>query len=289
MKLLKQIRTFTAFAMILAGCSWAQAQGFGFLTVNGVAAPGQLFKKVKAAQCTVGEMGSCGKPVFFDLGKSQELPVGSYLVGFENTMYPGLVTVRAGQTTTLSLVRLDVPSSVSADSVIVYRNMYSEIEQRKLLEAFFYNKNSFFKLEKSNFGDLYLTGVWEKDSIQRLSYEGCPARLSEEAKERLPIADRKKILEVDRLCNLVRDAKSPLDLSGLFDFSRDYQSGKSKSGRIEQNWISAPGIKMVMTHDRYLVSSPIKSDSYVMVFPGSYTVQALGKDAKAGVSVQVGM
>lgn len=282
MKLFKRFGTFAVYASILVSASWAQAQSMGFMTVNGQAAPSQVFKKVKVAQCVQGQSGSCGKPVFFDLGVRQELPAGTYLVGFENSLYPGLVTVQSGQTTVLNLERLDVPA-IKGDRVVVYRNLYSKVEQDKFLESFFYGKKSFFRLEKSNFGDLYLTGAWEKDAIQRLSYEGCPARLSEKGKNELPDADRKRILEVDYLCNLVRDATAPADLAALFDFSND------KNGRIVQNWVSAPGIAMDITHDRYLVATPTRPGSYVMVFPGSYTVQALGKDAKAGVSVQVGM
>nr|BFD58872.1 hypothetical protein CKG001_09790 [Bdellovibrio sp. CKG001]BFD62297.1 hypothetical protein BdHM001_09780 [Bdellovibrio sp. HM001] len=282
MKLLKRFGTFAVYASVLLGASWVQAQSLGSLTVNGQAAPSQVFKKVKVAQCVQGQSGSCGKPVFFDLNVRQELPAGTYLVGFENTLYPGLVSVQAGQNTVLNLERLDIPA-IKGERVVVYRNLYSKAEQDKFLSSFFYNKKSFFRLEKGNFGDLYLTGAWEKDSIQRLSYEGCPGRLSERAKNELPEADRKRILEVDQLCNLVRDASSPSDLAGLFDFSSD------KNGRIVQNWVSAPGIKMTITHDRYLVATPTRPGSYVMVFPGSYTVQALGKDAKAGVSVQVGM
>nr|BFD67779.1 hypothetical protein HAGR004_28010 [Bdellovibrio sp. HAGR004] len=282
MKLLKRFGTFAVYASVLLGASWVQAQSLGSLTVNGQAAPSQVFKKVKVAQCVQGQSGSCGKPVFFDLNVRQELPAGTYLVGFENTLYPGLVTVQAGRNTVLSLERLDVPA-IAGDRVVVYRNLYSKIEQDKFLESFFYYKKSFFRLEKGNFGDLYLTGVWEKDVIQRLSYEGCPARLSEQDKKVLPNADADRIIGVDNLCNVLRGATTPRDLAGLFDFTND------KNGRIFQNWVSAPGIKMTITHDRYLVATPTRPGSYVMVFPGSYTVQALGKDAKAGVSVQVGM
>ncbi len=63
--------------------------------------------KVKAVRCAVGQRGACDAPIFFDLNKPASVPAGSYLIGFENSIYPDIVEVSSGSTTTLNLEKGD--------------------------------------------------------------------------------------------------------------------------------------------------------------------------------------
>lgn len=266
--------------MLFAGSAWAQA--VGTLAVNGAGGENQGFRKVKAVRCDTAQRGSCDNPVFFDLNKPTTVPAGSYIVGFENSINPDLVQVREGQTTTLQLERIDIPTNMKDNNVRVYRDMGKLVEQKKIYLTMFYMKRHFFFLDKDNFGDLYLAGAWERDFVQRFTYEACVG------------FDRgydppSSVLRAEQLCKAWDSAKTPSDLRQLFDFG--VQAGE-KDGSFDQMWVTNPSDMLVMKHPRYLVAVPIKGSTFVSVFPGAYRISAEGKDKNGNtirnVSIKAG-
>lgn len=246
-------------SLLFAGI--AQAQATGSLQVNGQAGKFQIMQKVKAVRCDTAKRGACDDPVFFNLNTPQAVPEGTYIVGFENSINPEMVRVTAGQATNLNLERVAVPATVKGQKIRVYRDFSSTVEQNKILMSMYYMKRHFFRLDKENFGDLYLTGAWERDFVQRFSYNVC-SRLkdfynaSDEAKE---------------VCASVTQAKSPAGLAAMYVFNND--------GTFTENWVTEPGDVIPSKHPRYLVSAPMTDQDSVAVFPGVYKVQADGGKA----------
>ena len=241
----------------------------GYLQVNGTPGKFQMFQKVKAVRCDTNQRGACDAPIVLDLNKPQQVPAGSYLVGFENSMYPGMVTVEQGRNTVLNLERVTVPSSVRGQRVRVYRDFTQDVEQQKMMLEMFAMNHHFNRLEKDNFGDLYLTGTWERDYVQRFTYEICPrlsayGDVSPEAKD---------------VCTAWNTAQSPTDLAPMYQFNKD--------GTFQELWVTYPGDMISSKHPRYLVSAPMTDSDFVAVFPGAYRVQAEGKNTTA-VSMKVG-
>ncbi|MDG0817853.1 L,D-transpeptidase family protein [Bdellovibrio svalbardensis] len=242
----------------------------GYLQVNGTPGKFQIFQKVRAVRCDMTRRGSCDAPLTLDLNKAQAIPAGDYLVGFENSMYPGVVNVQAGQNTVLNLEKLAVPSSVRGQKIRIYRDFSQSAEQQKMLLEMFTMGRHFNRLEKENFGDLYLTGSWERDFVQRFTYEICPkldayGEVSSEAKE---------------VCSAWNNARSPSDLNPLYQFGND--------GTLQELWVTYPGDVISSKHPRYLVSAPMTGDDFVAVFPGVYKVQAEGSKGSTAVSLRVG-
>lgn len=255
-----------AFAVLLF-TGLAQAQSMGSMQVVGEAGKFQIFQKVKAVRCTDGQRGLCDAPVYFALNKPQEMPPGFYLVGFENSLYPDLVKVVSRQLVTLYLDKIAVPSQVRGQRVRVYRDFTSVVEQKKIYLTMFMMNRHFFRLDAGNFGDLYLAGSWERDYVQRFTYETCPklstyGEVSAAAKT---------------VCQAWNNAKNPSELSELFNFSSD--------GTFQEMWVTFPGDVIPSKHPRYLVSTPMTDQDFVAVFPGVYKVQAEGKNMPA-VSVR---
>lgn len=255
--------------LTLAVClvGWSQAQAAGKLEVKGAAGARQVFKKVKAIKCSTTEREKCDSAIFFDLNNATSVPAGSYIVGFENSLYPGRVVVRDGATTTIYLEKLTVPSSIRGENIKIYRDFGATIEQRKVTDTLYAMKRHFFRLNKSNLGDLYLAGQWDSEWVQRLAYAGC---LSVQANDPYYPEDARAV------CTAWKSAKNGDGLRSLFTFNSD--------GTFVERWVTRPGDVNNMKHPRYLVSIPVRGSDFVGVFPGVYKVQGSG----AAVSVKVG-
>ncbi|MNK93919.1 hypothetical protein D3C87_1141030 [compost metagenome] len=247
----------------------ASAQSLGSLRVEGERGKFQIFAKVKAVRCSLDTRGACDAAVFFDLNETKGVPAGSYLLGFENTIYPELVQVREGETRTITLEKLTVPSSVKGSKIRVYRDFASLVEQKKMYLTMFYMNRHFFRLDKENFGDLYLTGSWDRDFVQRFTYEVCPAI---QAYGEVSAGAR-------TVCRAWNSAAKPQDLRELFSFAED--------GTFEEMWVTFPGDIIPTAHPKYMVSVPIGEADFVSVFPGSYRFQGDTAKGKPGKPVVV--
>lgn len=264
-----QISKWWLAVLVLLFSGAAFAGSVGELTVQGQAGKFQLFQKVKAVRCEVGKRGACDPAVFFDLNTPQTLPVGNYLVGFENTIYPNVVKIQTGKAVVLKLETVKVPSRVRGGKIRVYRDFSSKVEQNKILLTMFVMNRHFFRLDSTNFGDWYLTGAWERDVVQRFTYEFCGKLNS--------VGSVKPSARA--ICNSWNSAKSPAGLKELFSFSEE--------GTFTENWVTFPGDVIPSRHSKYLVSAPMGEQDMVAVFPGVYQFQSDTKNAKA-ISVNVG-
>ena len=256
----------TLLMMLSTTAAFAQSQGA--LRVEGERGKFQVFAKVKAVRCATETRGSCDPAVFFELNETKAVPAGNYILGFENSLYPDLVQVRAGETKTVYLEKLTVPAGVTG-KVRVYRDFTSLIEQKKLYLTMYYMNRHFFRLDKDNFGDLYLTGSWDRDFVQRFTYELCP-RIK--AFGEVPAAAL-------AVCNAWNTATRPLDLRELFSFADD--------GTFEEMWVTYPGDIIPTLHPKYMVSVPMSESDFVSVFPGSYRFQGETAKGKPGKAVNV--
>lgn len=255
--------------MMMFAATGASAQSMGALRVDGERGKFQIFAKVKAVRCSTETRGTCDPAIYFDLNEAKAVPAGAYLLGFENTIYPELVQVRSGETRTIVLEKLTVPSSVKGDKIRVYRDFASLVEQKKMYLTMFYMNRHFFRLDKENFGDLYLTGSWDRDFVQRFTYEVCPkidayGEVSPGARS---------------VCRAWNTASKPQDLRELFNFAED--------GTFEEMWVTFPGDVIPTVHPKYMVSVPIGEADFVSVFPGAYRFQGEGAKGKPGKSVVV--
>lgn len=260
--------------MMMLTAAAASAQSLGSLRVEGERGKFQIFAKVKAVRCSEDIRGECDPAVFFDLNETKGVPAGSYLLGFENTIYPELVQVRAGETRTITLEKVTVPSSVKGNKIRVYRDFSSLVEQKKMYLTMFQMNRHFFRLDKENFGDLYLTGSWDRDFVQRFTYEMCPVMMGWRDEDKAAVS--RIALSV---CRAWTSASKPQDLRELFNFAED--------GTFEEMWVTTPGDAIPMQHPRYLVSTPIGESDFVSVFPGAYRFQGETAKGKPGKPVAV--
>ncbi|MES3036377.1 MAG: hypothetical protein V4736_00600 [Bdellovibrionota bacterium] len=258
----------------------------GSLVVVGDAGPSQLFAQVKAQRCNKA-LRKCDAPVYFNLNEAALVPVGTYLVGFENSIYPGWATVADGQTTELALQRLDIPAPVNAQTEVrVFRDFSNPVEMNKQLVTQFYVGKPFFNLGSYGFGDLYLASSIQKSITTRLSYDAC-------SKIKLETGGDPDVNEVVGLCKSYTSAKSPNQLAPFFQalgveadlhIVRKDSEKVDNRGKLKQIWITGAGLKVEVQLERHLVSAPMRGSDYVAVFPGVYRVMATGQ---AGNTTQI--
>ncbi|RYZ67661.1 MAG: hypothetical protein EOP05_17460, partial [Proteobacteria bacterium] len=120
-----------------------QAINGGFV-LRGVPSPAQRFNRGKLIACNPKPAGtsfataraSCdtANPVFVPLslaGQEQITNVtpGTYILGFENSIYPGFIYVNPGRATVIDLQQVPVPSG---GQVKIFRDLTSNLEQSKL-------------------------------------------------------------------------------------------------------------------------------------------------------------
>lgn len=257
----QDVRLAQTLAPAARKASALAAEGEGTLTVNGEAGPSQVFKKVMAIRCDPAVRGACDQPVYFDLKTAQALSAGSYIVGFENSLYAGWVQIQAGQNKTLDLVKLNLGSDFASETQVkVYRDFSAGVEQRKLKWAYFQLGRHPFPLTVYNFGDLYPSATHRHDVVGRLADDGCD-KLS---------SFSKATEEAKTLCDKIAQATSIFDLDDEFDFS----SGAS----LKQSWVVPPGNIAYIELPKHLVSAPLRGNGFVSVFPGAY--RAIGAQQK---------
>ena len=117
----------------------------GSLTVMGQAGPMQYLGQVIAQKCDVPEASvnaktamrklvkKCDAPVKFSLNTVQNLENGNYIVGFENTIYPGFVQIAAGSNVQIQLQKITIPSSLAKEKNLrIFRDTGSLVEQKKV-------------------------------------------------------------------------------------------------------------------------------------------------------------
>lgn len=249
----------------------AQASS-GTLTVRGEAGPSQIFRQVKAAKCN-GVVRSCDAVEYFDLNQPKRLAAGQYILGFENSIYPGWVVIRAGQNVVLDLVKLQVPANLSKEArVRVFRDFDADIEKNKLFFVQFYMSRPLFRLSQYNFGDLYLASPEMTDVTLRLNYDICNSFKMKNAENETAV----------EICLAAAQARGWRDMSALFLFQgRDHMERELLKGMYLQNLVSEAGDRRQILMRRQLVSAPIRGTDFVSVFPGQYRFLSDAKSASS--------
>lgn len=253
---------FLILSAMLLVMSQAKAQQLvGTLVVRGVAGPSQLFPQVKAARCDL-QARRCDFVTYLNLNQPTKLPTGSYILGFENSIYPGWVHISNGQNIELNLVKLSVPTSLSRDyKVRVFRDFDSEIEKKKLFFVQYYMSRPLFRLAQYNFGDLYLASAGMLDVTLRLNHDTC-----NQVKPRDPDVE-----DAVEICLAAMNVKNWRDMSVFFKFSgRDHMEREIQKGQFLQNLVSEAGDRRQIVMRRHLISAPFKATDFVSVFPGQY-------------------
>jgi hypothetical protein len=277
---MKSFKILFLFFLLCGHLSNAQS-ATGELEVKGEAGPSQLFQQVKAVRCDR-EFKKCSQFYFFNLNQSQKVEVGQYIVGFENSLYPGWVKVQAGQKTTLNLVKLATPSELSGQSRIrVFRDLDADIEKNKIYFTQLHFGRPFFRLSQWSFGDLYLTKPGMLDITVRLNYDVCNRSQYEDPE----VEDAKVICEN---ATRARNSQNWRNMSSLFQFSgKDHMQRSLLKGQYVQKLVSEAGDTRHILMRRQLVSGLIKGGDFVSVFPGRYRFLSDQPDASS-ISLSAG-
>lgn len=260
------------------------ALSMGTLTVQGEAGPNQLFAKIKAVRCDeptqkvnaktgIPEVQrSCDAPVFFDLNKVMPLPAGKYILGFENTLYPGFYDIQDGDAKIITLEKIVIPKSFAKESLVrIYRDFSALTEQKKIYMQMYYMGKHFFRLTNQyKFGDLYLADSSRLDVVQRINYSFCS-----QIHLYNPVREHSRFV-----CDSWNEAESMMDLTDLYRFNTD--------GTYQEAWANAPGDIVPIRHARHLVSAPLKPTEYVSVFPGVYQLRGESGSSRTLSKVTVG-
>lgn len=256
----------------------------GILEVRGEAGPQQIFARVKAVSCSsptdrvlksgvTTQKRNCSAPVYLDLNAPTEIPAGKYIVGFENTIYPGFVEVKASETTSLDLVKIQMTGTLAKEQKLrVYRDFSSLVEQKKIYFSLFYTGRQFFKLtNRYSFGDYYLTDGGQVDSIQFRNFDYCQAMG--------PTSQPRE--QVTMICDSWNHGKSMLDMADLFKF----ESLPEFEGQFQEAIVSEPGDVQAVRHLKHLVSAPFLGSDFISVFPGVYRVSVDGKPSVKSIRI----
>ncbi len=246
------------------------ATSMGTLTVRGEAGPSQIFRQVKAARCN-GMIRSCTSIEYFDLNQAKSLESGQYILGFENSIYPGWIVIRAGQNVVIDLVKLSVPTSLNKEIRLrVFRDFDSDIEKNKLFFLQFYMARPLFRLSQYQFGDLYLASAGMTDVTFRLNYDICNTF-------KMKNSENEEAVEI---CLAAAQAKDWRDMSALFKFEgKDHMERDLLKGHFVQNLVSEAGDRRQILMRRQLVSAPMRGSDFVSVFPGQYRFLSDSKGA----------
>jgi hypothetical protein len=276
------MKTYFAFSLLLA--SQVFAQTFGTLEVRGEAGNTQMFATVKAQRCDrpiprkktnsnqSSLVRSCDQPIYFDLNQEQTLPAGNYILGFENSIYPGLVKIEASSPAVVYLTKIEVPRQFSNEKKLkVFRDFSSLIEQRKIYLEMYFSGKHFFKLTSSySFGDYYMADDQRADNIQWRTPDLCKA-----------IKSMKDLREHAKfVCDSWNNAKSMADMADIYKF----ETTAELEGMFQEAWMTEPGDIQAIRHSKHLVAAPMTSADFVSVMPGVYRILP---DRKGAKSIQI--
>ncbi|MBC7420356.1 MAG: L,D-transpeptidase family protein [Bdellovibrio sp.] len=244
------------------------------LRVNGEAGPTQQFGLVLASKCTEPNFTNnpksgmrvaerrCEQPVQLSLNAASALPAGDYIVGFENSMYPGFVKVKEGAVTNIQLMKISIPEKFAAKdaAVKIYRDMTSLTEQKKVYFEKFYFGRGLFRQTIRKFGDFYLAGMGDIDMVGSASYSFCSENNIGKLKLVTDVREQAKFV-----CESYNAAKSMMDYADLYKFGTN--------GTYQEAFADYPGDIIPKQHLRYLVATPVPAGSFVSVMPGVYRMR----------------
>jgi murein L,D-transpeptidase YcbB/YkuD len=237
----------------------------GSLLVSGEAGPTQLFSYVKAIPCKVVktkvQRASCQpeKALAVALNVESKLPFGSYILGFENSIYPGFVKI-SQKLQKLKLEKIQMAEFENRRNSAAYRVIrdFSEpLEKNKNVFQTYYAQQPIFALAQYSFGGLYLKGSLQKDVSSRLSYRACESAV--------------KIRSLSEEARTLCESAKVNSLTPSKEFFAVNKVNKKADGTFTEKWVSDDVMDVVVVkHPYHLVAAPLKFGEFVAVFPGSY-------------------
>ncbi len=242
------------------------------IKVIGQAGMTQQFGEVVAIRCDEPEFGShartgmrtinrrCESPIRFSLNSIKSLNTGRYILAFENSIYPGFVDVLENQVTTIQLQKISVPSSFGQQrNIKIFRDLSSQIEQKKMyFEKFYYGKN-IFRQTIRKFGDFYLAGLTDIDTAPQTNYAYCSENAIDQLRLVSDIREHAKFV-----CETYNQATTFMDYADLYRFN--------SNGTAQEAAADYPGDVIPKMHLRYLVATPMTANDFVSVMPGAYRI-----------------
>ncbi len=284
-KTLSLIRTVLFVALL--GAPGARAatvadDGEGVFRLIGTESPAQIFNRPILYRCTVEERGtqlsnfvairnSCDPtPILVTdvnasvgarlplLNENISLPAGYYVLGFENSIYPGFIKIEAGRTTQMELVKVLMPSA-DQGFFRVYRDTGSLGEQIKsyfttyVLGRHMFPESSY---ESWSNGDLYVSANGYMDIFASVNglFATCDKRL---------VSSQNLSQKSARLC-AARANESFMGMAEFFDFAT--------GGKFVAYGVDRKGAPARINVGRQLVGMPFRSidTTFVNVLPGNY-------------------
>ncbi len=257
------------------------------LRVNGERGASQYFSVALASRCeeptfAIGSRSSsrsatrrCDAPVQIKLNETSELPAGRYLVGFENTIFPGFVNVQSGKITQIQLQKIVVPTQFSRDTTVkIYRDMTSLTEQKKVYFEKFYLGQNLFRQTLRSFGDFYLAGLGDIDVVNSTNYSYCSETNIAGLELSRQIREHAKYI-----CESYNSARTMMDYADLYNFQTN--------STYQEAVADQTGDVVPKRHLRYLVAAPVSTSSgFVSVMPGVYRIN--GEQSKLDTRIQTG-
>jgi hypothetical protein len=243
------------------GASGVESSGVAstaVFTLKGQRSGAQYFNRAKLVRCKItagtsfsAHRNSCDllSPIYADLNQPTRLKPGFYILGFENSIYPGFLTLQAGQSVSLQLNQISLPQNTT---YLVYRDTSRLSEQMKLYFGLYTMGQNLFSLAAYE-GDGFYIRAWPlEEAFPNISNDYCDQGGSETPKTRL-------------LCR-ARALSNFMGMSEFFHFGG--------SGFLEYAAL-APGVQFTYTVNRILVAPPrIRGGPgvFVNVLPGDYQV-----------------
>lgn len=252
--------------------------GWGQLSVSGDVSPTQIFSKIRAVRCDANVKSSCDDPIEFDLNQAVQVPTGLYMLGFENSVYPGFVEVVQDQLTQKTLSRLDLPKNfLNTSGLKVYRDVKSETEKKKVLDELFYNRGLLFEQASFGFGEFYIRTRAQLRALPELDFSNCNKVASAG-----PDSDDYS-LRAKAICNSWVNASSSADLALAINFSpagRSDAEVDSEMATIQR--LDGNGDLVPLRFLKLLVApvSPAPM-TFLSVFPGQYRISKPGQRSQS--------
>jgi hypothetical protein len=205
------------------------------------------------------------------INQPAQLPEGEYMLAFENTVYPGLISIKAGGQREVKLVQLAIPNVGKDARITVARDLSRLEEQRKIYFSEFTMAQPLFPLT--------IPDGYDKDLYPRMGDADKPI-LSD---ARYKVCDSKKLPPLSpkakRLCRLWR-MQNPMALSEFFNFGEDGafeqylfirpRGSVNSSGAVDVT--SKKRGRLLVTPNNYVAGQ------FVNVLPGSYRIDYRGKN-----------
>lgn len=261
----------------------------GRFILLGEPGPTQLFDRAKLVRCSLNTekrglsaitRGGCEAPIYLEPRVEHLLPAGFYLLGYENSIFPGFVEIKAGELAKVSLQKIEVTAANAADltgDIKIYRDLARLTEQRKVMASSFALAGNMFSVARYDFGDHYIRAWPMPETVRRQTFSLC---------------ENNKVFgsmppRAARLCRMWRAGQGgtthPFVISEFYQFNPPASldpTGRSAGGARVFS-IGSPGDDFPVFWRKQLVATPLQVGSFVSVLPGAYVIEgASTKDGK---------